>query len=1085
MRSFGVLRLSEYPSRKPHLYPSDQAFGAENVTLVCSDARLGRNVTIGFDHNSASVLDTWLMFSLPEWRRNLPRPHFTYRPDRSFRWISETRSRFGRLGLITGLLLSMVGVADGQQSEKVADQSGDPFFHEKVVPVLQTHCFDCHNDQESRGGLSIQSPEWVVESGFVEAGDPASSYLMEVVCGTGDERPAMPKDRPPLSEREVAVLRQWIQSGASWPDQLRIPEPKVENFDWWSLKPLDRPALPTGNDAKVLNPIDAFVQKRLQEAGLTPSPAAQPRDLVRRLAYDLTGLPPTAEAIARYEADPSMATYRELVDHYLDSPRYGERWGRHWLDLVRYADTHGYDKDKPRVNAWPYRDYVIRSFNQDKPYSQFIREQLAGDVFYPDSADGIVGLGFIAAGPWDFIGHVEVPESKLDGKEARNLDRDEMAAATLNVFCSTTVQCARCHNHKFDPITQRHYYDLQAVFAGVDRADRPYEVSPEIADQRRRLNLQLELLEQKLVQLEQEILAGQSGTYAELKSEIQRATSQLQPVSLADPYGYHSQLTDNADDQKWIQLDWEREVTVKEVVLYPCYDSFAGIGAGFGFPQSWQLWGQVNGEPRSLLKTGRTFDRPQALPLTVTLDPPVTVTQLRWVATGLRERQDDFHLALAEIVVRDQQGENQAPQATLSAMDSIEAPVRWRLTNLVDGLFPNYGKAQQTLAQQLSRMVPLEVALLQAPAWQQRKEWEIQGDELRQRLAALPPPSRVYAATSDFSANGNFRPTHGSPRPVYLLRRGQVAQPGQLAAPGVIPLSANSATRFDLPNPEDESQRRAALADWIVEPQHPLTWRSIVNRVWLHHFGEGLVATPNDFGRMGQRPTHPELLDWLACEFRDGGQSLKQLHRLIVTSQTYRQSCQDRPEGRNVDQENRLLWRMNRRRLSAEEIRDSMLLIAGKLDLEMGGPGYQLFQIEKPEHSPHYQYHLFDPADPETHRRTVYRFVVRSQPDPLMATLDCADSSQSVPQRNQTLTALQALSLMNNQFVLVMSEAFAQRLQTETGSLEQQVDLGFQSITGRSPTDQERQILTDYARQHDLKNLCRVLFNLNEFVFVE
>ena len=298
-------------------------------------------------------------------------------------------------------------------------------------------------------------------------------------------------------------------------------------------------------------------------------------------------------------------------------------------------------------------------------------------------------------------------------------------------------------------------------------------------------------------------------------------------------------------------------------------------------------------------------------------------------------------------------------------------------------------------------------------------------------------------------------------------------------------MSPSAAGHFNLPPDHTEGDRRAALAQWITRPDHPLTWRSIVNRIWQHHFGRGLVDTPNDFVRMGKLPTHPELLDWLAVEFRDNGQSFKKLHQLIVTSATYQQSSVHDASNSTIDSDNRFLWRMNRRRLGAEEIRDSMLAVSGTLDTKMGGPGYYLFALERPEHSPHYEYHKFNNDDAASHRRSVYRFIVRSQPDPYMTTLDCADSSQSTPQRNETLTSLQALSMLNNGFSLTMSKHFASRLTTEASSPPEQVTRAFQLISGRSPTQNELTELTTYAEKHGMANLCRVLFNLSEFVYVD
>ena len=306
------------------------------------------------------------------------------------------------------------------------------------------------------------------------------------------------------------------------------------------------------------NQVDAFILTKLQANGLTPSPQASPLVLIRRVTYDLTGLPPTPtevqEFISAYKANPDKA-YSTLVDRLLDSPSYGERFARHWLDVVKYADTCGYDKDKLRPNAWPYRDYVIRSFNSDKPFARFIQEQVAGDAIYPNTADGIVGLGFIAAGPWDHIGHSEVPESKIDGKIARNLDRDDMLSNVFNSFCAVTIQCARCHEHKGDPITQEHYYSLQSIFAAVDKADRPYNVDPSISKRRKDLNAKLENLRKEKTQLESTIRKEAGPELAKLDSKIKALQPKLKPLSKRPEFGYHSQISKSPDTLKWVQVD--------------------------------------------------------------------------------------------------------------------------------------------------------------------------------------------------------------------------------------------------------------------------------------------------------------------------------------------------------------------------------------------------------------------------------------------------------------------------------------------------------------------------------------------------
>jgi mono/diheme cytochrome c family protein len=741
-------------------------------------------------------------------------------------------------------------------------------FAKQIQPIFASRCYACHGPDKQKNGLRLDRAKDALTGGdsgaAIVPGNPAEGELLRRVTSRDKSERMPPVDKgEPLTPDQIQALRLWIEQGAKWPDDGKV----ADRRDWWSFKPIVRPRIPAGTSPAARNAIDAFVQAKLREKGLLPSPQADRRTLIRRLYFDLIGLPPTPEEIDAFSKDPDPLAYEKLVDRLLASPHYGERWARHWLDVVHYGDTHGYDKDKPRPNAWPYRDYVVRALNADKPYARFAQEQIAGDVLFPDTIDGITATGFIAAGPWDFIGHAEVAESKIDGQIARLLDRDDMVSNTFNTFLSLTVQCARCHNHKFDPVTQTDYYRLQAVFAALDRADRSFDADPAVARQRKAL-----------------------------------------------------------------------EARKKE-------------------------------------------------------------------------------------------------------------------------------------------------AAANSPALA----------ELNRELAKLPAPQFVYAGMV-YHGSGAFSGSGGKPRPIQLLQRGDVRTPGPEVTPGTVPLLPNDDGSLHLPAEPSEGQRRAALARWITDPRQPLTWRSIVNRVWQYHFGRALVDSPNDFGHMGQMPSHPELLDWLAAEFRDTGGSLKSLHRLIVTSATYRQTStiadsglriadsKDNPQSaiRNrqlVDANNVFLWRMSRRKLEAEAVRDSVLAVAGKLNPRMGGPGFQDFVIEKPEHSPHYQYDLHDPESPSTHRRSIYRFIVRSQPQPFMTTLDCADPSMSVDKRNETLTALQALALLNNRFMLTMSGHLA----TRAGD----VRTAFRLAVGREPTPSEARELAEYANKHELANACRVILNLNEFVFVD
>jgi Protein of unknown function (DUF1553) len=354
-------------------------------------------------------------------------------------------------------------------------------------------------------------------------------------------------------------------------------------------------------------------------------------------------------------------------------------------------------------------------------------------------------------------------------------------------------------------------------------------------------------------------------------------------------------------------------------------------------------------------------------------------------------------------------------------------------------------------------------------------------------MAKLPAAQTAYIGTVH-KGSGSFAGTGangGKPRPIFILKRGDVGSPDKEVGPGTLPFAKELAAQFNLPADAPEGARRVALAHWISDKRNPLTWRVIVNRVWHYHFGRGLSDTPSDFGRMGSLPTHPELLDWLAVDFRDGGQSLKKLHRLIVTSATYRQSSLGNPANEKIDTSNAFLWRMNRRKLEAEAVNDSVLAVAGKLDLTMGGPGFQDFVIDKPAHSPHYEYDQHNVEDPKSHRRSVYRFIVRSQPQPFLTVLDCADPSMTVATRNETVNALQALAMRNNRLTVAMAKHFATRVSKDASTPPAQIDLAFRLALGRPPSATEAEAMSGYVREHGLTNLCRLIFNLNEFNFVD
>jgi hypothetical protein len=800
-------------------------------------------------------------------------------------------------------------------------------------------------------------------------------------------------------------------------------EPKARpaaDTNWWSLKPVERPKVPEVKGAvRVRNPIDAFVLAKLEAAGLSLSPEADRVTLIRRLTFDLHGLPPTPEEVDAFVNDKSDDAYDKLVNRLLDSPRYGERWARHWLDVVHYGDTHGYDRDKRRPYGWPYRDYVIRSFNNDKPYSRFVREQLAGDVLFPGDADALIATGFIAAGPWDFEAHNELREGTVDKEKTRLIDRDDMLANTMTTFASLTVHCARCHNHKFDPIPQTDYYRLQAVFSGVERRNRV--VSDAAADKR-----------------------------ADLENRRAALAAKL-------PVGWHSAVAPQEDTTKWVQVDLGKSVPIDEIRLFPARPVDVET-EGYGFPLRFAVAVSDDSkfEKSTTVADHTLVDFPN--PESKVVKIPGKGVEGRYVRVTspllFKKANDAYLMALGELQVDGKDKPNVAADAVTTASDSL-------LTTAWDPKFLTDGFDGQT-------WVRVTGGAKDGVYTPQLMEYAA----LTKELKALPEPKMVYAIESIPA------------RTIHLLKRGDVTKPGDEVPPGAVTCIAGVDVVFPA-DPKEEGKRRAALAEWLVHPKNPLSRRSIVNRLWEYHFGKAIAGTPNDFGRNGTVPTNPELLDYLAEELVKNGESFKKMHRLIVSSATYRQSSADNSKAAAKDADNQLLWRMNRSRLEAEAVRDSVLAVSGKLDLTMGGPGFELFRF-KDDKSPVYDHtdvaHINDPAN---WRRTVYRFTVRSVSNPFLECLDCADPSINTPVRNTTITALQSLALLNDPFLIKQSELFAERLAKEGNDPGKQVESGFRLAFSRKPTQAELDIMVPFVKKRGLANFCRVLFNANEFVFVD
>jgi len=853
------------------------------------------------------------------------------------------------------------------------------------------------------------------------------------------------------------------------------------------------PAAPGGAG----NPVDAFVSARLAAEGLEAAGEAERSVLLRRVYFDLIGLPPTPEERRAFLADESPGAYEAVVDRLLASPRHGERWARHWMDAAHFAETHGHDQDRIRTNAWPYRDYLVASLNGDKPYGRFVEEQVAGDVLFPGDPQATVALGFIAAGPWDESSLRDIREETLDRQIGRYLDRDDMVGTVMSVVASSTAQCARCHDHKFDPISQRDYYALQAVFAGVERANRAWDADPERHARR-----------QGLLRTRRALARGEGGLLE--SAETREAVAAWREAN-------------GEGRARWSVVEPRTAVSTGGATLTRMEDgSFLASGA-----------------------------RPETDVYALTFDAPaegVTALQLELLpdgslpkgGPGRQPENGNLHLSEIQLLVFEP-GAAAGRVAAIGRATADFSQEGWTVAHAVDGvektawgIHPREGEARRavfelaspqrggagatfavvlrqshggahtigrfrlsaTAAEGPLRLQPAEIVKLAAaePGSLTAEEWRtLAGHVLRERveegLAALPRPSLVYAAANDFEPDGSLKPSL-RPREVSLLRRGEITMPVESAGPGALSCVEGLAGRFEVSESGEEGERRAALARWLTDRGNGLTWRSIVNRVWHHHFGAGIVETPNDFGRMGGAPSHPELLDWLAAWFRDeAGGSLKALHRLLVTSEAYRRGSS--PTGRTMerglaaDPGNRLLWRMNRARLDAECARDAILALGGRLDLRMGGPGDMQFDLQPGIHvTPKVDYTKFDVDSAAGSRRSIYRFLFRTLPDPFMEALDCPAGDQLTGARVNSVTVQQALALWNSAFATRQAAHWAARLEGEGGTLEGRVAVAVEEAFGRVAEGEEVAELAAYAKEHGLANTCRLLLNANEFVFI-
>lgn len=1010
-----------------------------------------------------------------------------------------------RRSVIVCILLSICPLA--RADERMVD------FEKQIAPIFEQHCIRCHHTGNRKGDLSLESIADLNSNEYLIGGDPDGSYLIELVAGSDGEPPAMPKEGRPLSADQISLLRQWIDQGAKWPNGIVVKQKSKADASWWAYQPLNG----SGTDHEN---IDDFIRAKLRQHKLKPGPRADRRTLIRRLSFDLHGLPPTPEAVESFVNNADPQAYEHLVDRMLASPHYGERFAQHWLDIAHYADTHGFERDKRRDNAWRYRDYVIRALNEDTPYDRFLQEQIAGDVLWPENQQAVIATGFLAAGPWDFVGQAETKSAVLR-RSARSLDLDDMATQVMTSTMAMTVNCARCHDHKLDPIRQREYYQLRSVFAGIRREDRvvsdvalkEYEAQKqELIARRNKLDFEQGRLEGNGLNLADIVGGGNglgTGTY---RSAIDPRNAKVQTRN----FGNLGNVITNRFSPSAFEF-------VDGVFIPDGKDGTADIPVSTtgitisGLPKtSGAAWDMIRNGPvasqhspeldgidftqagHSLLglhaNAGITFDLDAARRA---LQPVPENNQtgrsdsrpLRFAAHLGYFGAVGSHFADAWIFV---DGRRVAEFRKLKRADGlqeidIELPASARFLTLVSTDGGNgYGMDQIGFGD--PQLKPAVSPSLTDAARRRLTELKHQRDQVSRDLEILGPPPRFFGVVA-----GKSIPE------VRLLTRGSPEAPnGAALAPAAF--STLAMLDPDLGTLEtSEGARRAALARWITHPNNPLVRRVIVNRMWQWHFGTGLVDTPSDFGYGGSLPSHPKLLDWLAEELAGRRWSLKALHRLIVTSETYRQASYDprrisQPGARvdrtdetvdpvDIDADNRLYWRQNPRRIEAEAIRDSVLFVSGKLNPKRGGPGFEDFEYQD-AYAPIYTYVTAD--EPALWRRSIYRYIVRTTPDRFLTTLDCPDPANLTPKRLTTTTPLQSLALYNNDFMLRQSRYFAERLENEAGNdVEAQVQRAFELAFGRQPSQQEFRITTEFVTTQGLFSLCRALFNSNEFVYVD
>jgi cytochrome c553 len=883
------------------------------------------------------------------------------------------RQRVPAILLATVALVLLAALPQAQAPVPAAASSQEVSFDRDIRPIFATSCWNCHSADVQLADLDLSSREAALKGGehgaAIVPGESDKSRLYRMIAGL--EAISMPMDGSKLTETEIAAVKAWIDQGAKWDaDAATAAKPTngasalaaLENMEltpeqrnYWAFKlPVQAPVPAAARG--LTNPIDRFLDAARAKKGLTAAPRADRRTLIRRAYLDLVGLPPSPEQVEAFLNDKTPGAWEKVIEGLLASPQYGERWGRHWLDVARYADSNGFEQDYDRPNAWRYRDYVIEAFNEDKPYDRFIKEQIAGDEMDGKTDETMIATGFLRAGPRVLFREKDNPERRWDYV-------DDLIATVSRGTLGLTANCARCHNHKFDPISQKDYYSLAASINGWVEIEVPL-APPDEAAAYKNAN---KAVDAKIAPLRAKITAMERPYRERLRAEYIKTT----------------------------------------------------------YPENVQ---RAVFKPEAERTPGE-----QLLATQVLTGGGVTAEQIEKALTPeeLAQKKE----LLTQIAELDKERPTALPMA------EIVTDGDWRFAPL--------GRGDETIGCPKCR---------------------------------LPPPDRP---------NGTYLhegPGRYEPPPTHFLIRGDPESHGSLMKPGFITVATYGNPATEIPRPDGRtSGRRLALAEWIGSKENPLTARVIVNRVWHYHFGRGIVATLDNFGKMGELPTHPELLDWMAVEFMNRGWSIKQLHRLMMTSEAYQMvSSYDHGGNLKNDPDNLLLWRYRPQRLDAETIRDAILATSGGINLEMGGLPifpYVPEEVLKTEQTKG----RWDtqPDGPDVWRRSVYVYQRRSLPFPMFETFDHPDMNLSAGQRNVSTVPTQALTLLNNPFVVRQAALLAERISAQApGDLHKQIDLGYLYGLARNPSDLERSLALATIKAGSLVDFTHVLFNMNEFLYM-